>query len=145
MAGYIGNAGPDMSHVICHFSHVTCHMSHVTCHRSHVSHHLSHATIMCHLNQFYSISIYIFISDKVVELICEGSVINGAYPVNRAPENLKLAGNRPKMAAMCSLKDYTKKQHIFVVFKLIIPITMVFMHLFWTLRPIWLAFYISGS
>ena len=37
---------------------------------------------------------------------------------NRAPENLKLAGNGPKMAAMCSLQDY-QKNHIFVVFKIL--------------------------
>ena len=63
---------------------------------------------------------------------------------HRAPENLKLAGNWPKMAAMCGLQDY-QKGHIFVVFKLIIPITVDFMHLFWAFRPLWLAFSISGS
>ena len=62
----------------------------------------------------------------------------------RAPENLKLAGNWPKMAAICGVQDY-QKSHIFVVFKLIIPITVVFMHLFWAFRPIWLAISISGS
>ena len=35
------------------------------------------------------------------------------------------------MAAMCGLQDY-QKNHICVVFKLIIPITVVFMH---PLRP----------
>ena len=64
--------------------------------------------------------------------------------VVRAPENLKLAGNGPKMAAMCGLQDY-QKSHICVVFKLIIPITVVFMHLFWAFRLIWLAISISGS
>ena len=34
------------------------------------------------------------------------------------------------MAAMCGLENYKKKTHIFVVFKLIIPNTVVFMHLF---------------
>ena len=67
----------------------------------------------------------------------------GDGPLSRAPENLKLAGNWPKMAAMCGLQDY-KKKHICVVFKLIIPITVVFMHLFWAFRPIWLAISISG-
>ena len=38
-----------------------------------------------------------------------------------------------------------KKTHIFVVFKLIIPITVVFMHLFWAFIPIWLTISISGS
>ena len=38
------------------------------------------------------------------------------------------------MAAMCGLQDYKKNPHIFVVLKLIIPITVVFMHLFWALR-----------
>ena len=37
------------------------------------------------------------------------------------------------------------KSHIFVVFKLIIPITVVFIHLFGAFTPIWLAFSISGS
>ena len=37
------------------------------------------------------------------------------------------------------------KSHIFVVFKLIIPITVVFMHIFWALRQILLAVSISGS
>ena len=63
---------------------------------------------------------------------------------DRAPENLKLAGNWPKMAAMCGLQDY-QKSHICVVFKLIIPITVVFMHFFWPFRPIWLAISIFGS
>ena len=49
------------------------------------------------------------------------------------------------MAAMCGLQDYKKKVYIFVVFKQIIPITMAFMHIFWALRPIWLAFFISSS
>ena len=62
----------------------------------------------------------------------------------RAPENLKLAGNGSKIAAMCSLQDY-QKSHIFIVFKVIITITVVFMHLFWVSSPIWLAFSISGS
>ena len=53
---------------------------------------------------------------------------------SRAPENLKLAGNWPKVAAMCGLQDY-RKSHICVVLKLIIPITVVFMHLFWAFRP----------
>ena len=47
--------------------------------------------------------------------------------VPRAPENLKLAGNGPKMDVLCGLQEY-KKKHIFVVFKLIIPIDVVFMH-----------------
>ena len=36
---------------------------------------------------------------------------------------------------MCGLQNYLKK-HIFVVFKEIIPITRVFMNLFWAFRPI---------
>ena len=73
-----------------------------------------------------------------------GPPIEGARGVSRAPENLKLAGNWPEMAAMCGLQDYQKK-NIFVVFKLIIPITMAFMGLFWACRPICLAISISGS
>ena len=61
------------------------------------------------------------------------------WHVTRAPENLKLAGNLPKMAAMCGHQDY-KKKHIVVVFKIIIPINVVFMHIFWAFIPIWLAF-----
>ena len=49
------------------------------------------------------------------------------------------------MAAICGLQDY-QESHIFVVFKLIIPITVVFMHVFFCdFRPIWLALFISGS
>ena len=46
--------------------------------------------------------------------------------VSRAPENLKFAGNWPKMAEV-SIIIFLK--HIFVVFKLIISIIRVFMHL----------------
>ena len=61
-----------VSHVICRMSHVTCHMSCVMCHMSHVTCYMSHVTVY----------IYIYISFyKVVELIGEGSVINGRYPV----------------------------------------------------------------
>ena len=35
--------------------------------------------------------------------------------VVRAPENLKLAGNGPKLAAMCGLQEY-QKSHIIVVY-----------------------------
>ena len=38
-----------------------------------------------------------------------------------------------------------KKSHILVVFKIFIPISVVFMQFFWAFRPIWLAFSISGS
>ena len=37
------------------------------------------------------------------------------------------------------------KSHICAVFKLSISITVVFMHLFWAFRPIWLAISIFGS
>ena len=50
-----------VSRVMCHMSYVTCHMSRVMCHRS-----------LKKLNKK---------SDKVVELVGGGSVINGAYPV----------------------------------------------------------------
>ena len=53
--------------VTCHVSHFLCCMSHVTCHWSCVTCRMSHITL------------YIFY--KVVELVSEGSVINGAYPV----------------------------------------------------------------
>ena len=59
--------------------------------------------------------------------------------MTRAPENLKLAGNGPKMAAVCNLQD-AQKRHILVVFKLIIPINVVFMPIFFLdFRPIWQA------
>jgi hypothetical protein len=48
------------------------------------------------------------------------------------------------MAAICGVQDY-KKKHIFVVFKLIIPIAVVFMHLFGAFKPIWLAISFFGS
>ena len=62
----------------------------------------------------------------------------------RAPENLKWAGNWPKVAAMCGLQNYKKKTYI-SSFKLTIPITKVFMHLFWAFRQIWLATSIFAS
>ena len=52
-----------MSCVTCHVSFVPCHMSTFTCHMS---------PITCHF-------LY-FLLDKVVELVVEVSVINGAYP-----------------------------------------------------------------
>ena len=79
---------------------------------------------------------------KIVDT--RSSVLSNSRHKIRAPENLKLAGNWPKIAAMYGLQD-KKKTHICVVFKLIIPITLVFMHLFWDFRPIWLAISISGS
>ena len=56
-----------VSYFMCHVSCVTCHVSHIT--------------------RFFLIYTYIYIfclfkkSDKVVELVGGGSVINGAYPV----------------------------------------------------------------
>ena len=55
-----------MSHVTCRISRVTCHVSHATCNMSHVLWH------------FFSSLLF---WKKVVKLFCEGSVINGAYPV----------------------------------------------------------------
>ena len=57
--------------------------------------------------------------------ILEHLTVAVAVAVARAPENLKLAGNLPKMAVMCGLQNYKKKKHILLVFKLsqIIPIT----------------------
>ena len=70
----------NMSRVTCHVSCVMCHVSHVTCHMSHVTCHMSH--VMCHMSQFFLFFFYnIFFLDKMVKLICGGSVINGAYPV----------------------------------------------------------------
>ena len=45
----------------------------------------------------------------------------------RAPENIKLAGNWPKMAVMCVLQE---DSHICVVFKLIITITSFYASFF---------------
>ena len=47
----------------------------------------------------------------------------------RAAENLKMAGNWPKVAAMRGLQNY-QKCRLFVFFKIIIPITVVFMDFF---------------
>ena len=77
-------------------------------------------------------------------LICLFLTLPQEGPGSRAPENLKLAGNWPKVAAMCGLQNY-QKSHIFVVFKLVIPITVVFMHFLLAFRPIWLATSISCS
>ena len=84
---YISCVICNLSPVTCHLSPVTCHMSHVTCHLSHVTCHLSHVT--CHMSKY--IYIYFFFLnydkkyplkklDKVVELVCGGYIINGAYP-----------------------------------------------------------------
>ena len=59
---------------ICQVSHVRCQVSHVICHVSHFTRHMSHVTY--HIYLFF---IYIF-SDKVVNLVSGGFVINGAYP-----------------------------------------------------------------
>ena len=83
------NVHPTLS-VMCYVSPVTCHMSPVTCHLSYITCHLS--TVICPIFFFFlfsNIYIYIFSSssilqnklDIVVELVNEGSVINGAYPV----------------------------------------------------------------
>ena len=48
----------------------------------------------------------------------------------KTQESQKLAGNGPKVTAMCGLQNSKKKTHIFVVFKLIIHITVVLTHLF---------------
>ena len=53
---------------MCQVSGVKCHVSHVTCHVSGVT---------CNFSLFSSSSV----SDKVVDLVGGGSVINGAYPV----------------------------------------------------------------
>ena len=39
----------------------------------------------------------------------------------------------------CVVSRIIKKKHVFVFFKLINPITVVFIHLFWGVRPFWLA------
>ena len=51
-----------MSHVKCHMSHVTCHVSRVMCHMS---------LVTCQQK------IYIYICDKVVELVVEGLLTTG--------------------------------------------------------------------
>ena len=58
-----------MLHVMGHVSHVTSHMSRFTGHVSHV---------MCQMSRVMFSSSF---SDKVLELIGGGSVINGVYPV----------------------------------------------------------------
>ena len=63
---------PNMSRVTCHLSPVTCNMSHVKKNSFYI------------LIIFFLYFIYFFNVkklDKVVELVGEGSVINGAYPV----------------------------------------------------------------
>ena len=60
--------------------------------------------------------------------ICDLLLMRG-WVVIRAPDNLKLAGNWPKVAAMCGVQNYSKKQTYIGSFKLIIPLTRVFMHL----------------
>ena len=77
----IGEAGDSfgttsLTPVSCHLSPVTCHMSHVTCDMSHVT---------CHLNCSIQKIKKIIINQtyKVVELVCGGFVINGAYPVQQ--------------------------------------------------------------
>ena len=78
----------------CHVSRVTCHVSRVTCHVSRVTCHVSHVIFfffffgksgevyrwrVCYqrgLPRLVLLENY-----KVVDLVGEGSVINGAYPV----------------------------------------------------------------
>ena len=56
---------------MCYVSPVTCHMLPVTCHLSCVTCHLSNVKIYIH---------FLYLFNKVVELVGGGSVINGAYP-----------------------------------------------------------------
>ena len=63
----------------------------------------------------------------------------------RAPENLKLAGNWPKWGCHVRSPELFKKKTYISSFKLTIPITKVFMHLFWAFRQIWLATSIFAS
>ena len=61
---------PYVSCVLCQMSGVTCPLWRVTCHLWHVT---------CHVTQFFGfIYIYIFFY-KLMELVGEWSVINGAY------------------------------------------------------------------
>ena len=92
----------------CHVSHVTCHVQHVTfqpipnltsygpanflimfttpyhvscvpCHKSGVTCHLS--LVRCHMSGVTCHNFFLFFFNKVVEFVCVGSVIDGAYPV----------------------------------------------------------------
>ena len=54
----------------------TCHVSNVMCHVSRVTSHVSHVT--CHKSIFFLFFLLFF--DKVVKLVCVGSVIKGATP-----------------------------------------------------------------
>ena len=58
---------------------------------------------------------------------------------SRAPENLKIGWERAKTGCHVRFLELWGKKHIFVV----IPDTVVFMHLFWAFRPIWMATSIS--
>ena len=55
--------------------------------------------------------------------------------LGRAAENLKMAGNWPKVAAMRGLQNYQKCRK-FVFFKIIIPISVVFYGFFFAFTPI---------
>ena len=57
--------------VLCHMSCVTCHMLHVTCHMLRVACHVSNVTFF----------LFLFFSDKLVELVGGVSGINRAYLV----------------------------------------------------------------
>ena len=61
-------------------SHVTCHMSGVTCQVSYVRFHMSGVT--CQVSHFFLLLFFflLFFPDKLVKLVGEGSVINGATP-----------------------------------------------------------------
>ena len=61
----------------------------------------------------------------------------------RAPQNINWLGTDQKWLP-CAVFRIKKQKHIFVSVKLFIPITVVFMRLFWAFRPIWLATSISG-
>ena len=58
--------------------------------------------------------------------------IRGGGGVTRAPENLKLAGNWSKVAAMCGCQNH-KKIYILLVFPLFISFTVVLCIFFWLL------------
>ena len=86
---------------MCHMSGVTCHMSHVRC----------------------QVSCVTFFLNKVVELIGEGSFINGAYPVQFLPYLHKLSlfyqtwssrGCSSNSCVILSVLDYCSFSIIFI-------------------------------
>ena len=76
-------------------------------------------------NLFVCFVVFVVLVLVVVVIVGVVALLLCTTSTTRAAENLKMAGNWPKVAAMRGLQNY-QKCRLFVFFKIIIPITVVF-------------------